>query len=232
MADETVHTFENLSKTYPATPQEARATGAKFYFPRRPCIHGHLSPWYIPSVRCIACYRVWADKNRERLNAQSRNYQKRNGHYVRAKKLAFFNRIRQVRPWESLINGARSRAKAHGKEFNLTHEWAASVWTGRCAITGHPFDMIRRMRHGGFNYSPSIDRIDNSVGYTTDNCRFILFAVNIFKRAMSDEDMLKIADLLSTSFWASQLRQPPVTDQRARIQVVPSFEEFRAARRA
>lgn len=41
-----------------------------------------------------------------------------------------------------------------------------------------------------------MDRIDSSKGYTQDNCRFILFAVNSFKGVGTDALMLEIAQAL------------------------------------
>jgi hypothetical protein len=45
-------------------------------------------------------------------------------------------------------------------------------------------------------YSPSIDRINPLKGYTQDNSRWVLTAVNSFKGEMSDAEMLTIARAL------------------------------------
>jgi hypothetical protein len=78
-------------------------------------------------------------------------------------------------------------------------EWAEKTYTGVCALTGLPFINSAQAiagKSGGRPYSPSIDRINPLKGYTQDNCRFVLFAVNSFKGTMSDPEMYHIARAL------------------------------------
>ena len=70
-----------------------------------------------------------------------------------------------------LVRDAKRRAAKRGLEFTLTKEWALETYTGHCAITGIKF-LDYRDRNGGGPYSPSIDRIDNTKGYTESNCRW------------------------------------------------------------
>jgi hypothetical protein len=92
-----------------------------------------------------------------------------------------------------LLRGAKSRAVKYGRDYDLTLDWARARWTGKCELTGIEFDWSRGTVHA---LSPSLDRIDSSVGYLQENCRFILQAVNAFKGAESDERMLSIARAL------------------------------------
>jgi hypothetical protein len=132
--------------------------------------------------------RTWLRKNKEKANAYGRTYYK---HYVQKKMTA--------QPWSTLLVGAKQRAKNKKLAFNLTPEWAASRWTGYCEITGLPFsEPSKRVGHKNRNMSPSIDRIIPAGGYTQNNCRIILWAVNCFKRDSSDAEMLKIAKALVT----------------------------------
>lgn len=103
-----------------------------------------------------------------------------------------YRRARETSPWSLLVNGARNRAKSKGIKFDLTDEWARSVWTGRCALSGIPFDTIQG-KLGLRTFSPSLDRIRPKDGYTVDNCRFILWAVNAFKGTGTDEEVIRIA---------------------------------------
>lgn len=77
--------------------------------------------------------------------------------------------------------------------YTLSDSWAETVWTGKCALTGIEFVKSDK---GLSPFSPSIDRIDATQGYTTQNCRFILNCLNIFKGKMTDSQMLSIAKAL------------------------------------
>lgn len=97
---------------------------------------------------------------------------------------------RHTRGWLYLVRKAKERAHKKNIPFSLTHTWASSRWTGRCELTGIEFV---RGEMGFSPYSGSIDRIEPSKGYTDDNCRFVLMAVNAFKGKLSDAEMLTIA---------------------------------------
>ena len=102
-------------------------------------------------------------------------------------------------PWYGalLAAGDRSRQKRH--DYDLTADWAVKTYTGFCSLTDIPFIVAARGavgKSGGRPYSPSIDRINPLKGYTQDNCRWVLFAVNSFKGIMTDAEMLTIARAL------------------------------------
>jgi hypothetical protein len=135
-------------------------------------------------VREIA--RAEYQRNRETHLARCRAYREkntpdRNAEYQRAKK---------KRPWLKALTNARHRSLKKGLAFDLTREWCEQNWTGLCAVSGLPFSFGTQLH---FPFSPSIDRIKSDLGYTADNCRFVLFAINSFKGTGTDEDMLKIA---------------------------------------
>ena len=88
----------------------------------------------------------------------------------------------------ALIWVARSRAKRRGLECNLVDDWKNDVT--HCELSGLPFVKNDPM------YAASIDRIDNSKGYTVDNCRLILRGLNVFKNNHSDETMMRVATAL------------------------------------
>lgn len=98
---------------------------------------------------------------------------------------------RKRRPWISSFICTRRRAKKLGVKYELTLKWADSVYTGVCSLTGLPFVV------GKVNpYTHTIDRVIPADGYTPNNCRFVLFAVNAMKGNGSDVDVIKIAKAL------------------------------------
>ena len=73
------------------------------------------------------------------------------------------------------LKDCRCRARNRGSECTLTEEWIAGHLQHGCQLTGLPFDFSTGPRN---HRSPSVDRIDNSKGYTEDNCRVILWGLN------------------------------------------------------
>lgn len=118
-----------------------------------------------------------------------------------AKRKMNAQKTRATSPWEKFIPTAQARAAKKNVPFSLTREWARERWTGCCEITGIEFSTAKTTRGPGF-FSPSIDRIVPELGYTPENCRFVLWAVNAFKSGGTDEDMLMVARAIVESFQA------------------------------
>jgi hypothetical protein len=129
-----------------------------------------------------------ADK--ERRNAKRLQWHEEHREYANGERKMRYQKTREKDPWVLLLRIAKFRAKKKKVSFSLTDEWARERWTGACEITGIPFQLAKN--NGNF-YSPSIDRIEASAGYTPDNSRFVLFAVNTLKGRGSDEDMILVA---------------------------------------
>lgn len=129
-------------------------------------------------------------KNAAAIKQQSAEWRERNREHLRVRSSALYYETREKTPWKDIVRSAFRRALAKDLPFDLTADWAKARWTGCCEITGIPFVLTNTT--SGF-YSPSIDRIEASKGYTQDNCRFALFSVNSFKGPGTDEDMLSVA---------------------------------------
>jgi hypothetical protein len=153
-------------------------------------------PEYASQVREVAKLRK-RERSTDEKKAEWREYMRRrradNPDLV-ARERAYINEARQRDIVKFLIRGAKHRAIKRGYEFDLTLAWARDRWTGKCEMTGLPFDWSKPMLHA---FSPSLDRIDSGAGYTQRNCRFILQAVNAFKGSSSDGEMLRIARALA-----------------------------------
>jgi hypothetical protein len=78
---------------------------------------------------------------------------------------------------------ARSRATMKSRDFSLALDdlkLLAEKSRGACALTRLPFIVARDPRYDRANpFTPSLDRVDSSLGYTPENIRLICLCVNI-----------------------------------------------------
>jgi len=67
------------------------------------------------------------------------------------------------------------------------------VQSGRCALTGWSIGWSQQ----GWDHTASIDRIDNSVGYTLDNIQIVHKTVNMARGNLSVEDFIVMCKSIS-----------------------------------
>lgn len=95
------------------------------------------------------------------------------------------------------LRGAGERARAKGLPFDLDFQWVAhriERQDFRCALSGIAF-FCDRSRIGTRNpYAPSLDRIDCAKGYTRDNVRVVLYALNVMLSDWGLEVVQRIAN--------------------------------------
>ena len=85
---------------------------------------------------------------------------------------------------QSLLRVARYRASRLNLPFDLDAASIAYLIEHTvCPYTLQPFVLVR----GRSPWAPSIDRIDNSKGYTQDNCSVVSFWWNIAKNKWPEE---------------------------------------------
>ena len=78
-----------------------------------------------------------------------------------------------------LINNARSRSNTKGIEITLDVDWLVDkLEKGVCELTGMSFNLDAPVNESRRVDAPSLDRIDKNKGYTPDNTRVVLWAVN------------------------------------------------------
>jgi len=131
---------------------------------------------------------------REKLLAQRSKYQAAH----REKQTRRYHATRLWIPWLNAFRGSKQRAKKRNTPFTLTKEWCEARWTGCCELTGIKF--ILSTKRSPFLFSPSLDQIIPGLGYTPENSRFVLHAINALKGEGTDEQMFEIANaLISTS---------------------------------
>jgi hypothetical protein len=159
------------------------------------CVHhGDHSEWqfytkgkpgragFYRALNCKICVRE-----------RTRQYIQKNPDLVRTKMLTLHSRAVRA------CLAARHRAEKMGWDFDLTVEWIEEQHErqgGRCAYTGHEFD------HTDMRKAPdsmSLDRVDPTRGYTTDNVLLVGWRVNFAKLDMTlDEFRSLCRDVVNT----------------------------------
>jgi hypothetical protein len=84
----------------------------------------------------------------------------------------------------NIVANARERALAYGYEFDIQD--SDIVIPERCPLLNVPFILGEK---GNYEYTPTIDRIDNSKGYTKDNIWIITKKANAMKNSASFEEL-------------------------------------------
>jgi hypothetical protein len=97
----------------------------------------------------------------------------------------------------AIMRRAKSRAKAKGLEFNLNFTTVQKIIKkGFCELTNLPFDMSSVEETQYNPYSPSLDRIDSTKGYTPKNVRVVLSSVNTSLGQYGEQQMLPILEAM------------------------------------
>jgi hypothetical protein len=81
--------------------------------------------------------------------------------------------------------------------FDISEEWFKNkLEKGFCEVSGLPIKTkaYEAGKAGGRSfYSPSIDRIDNAIGYVESNCRIVCWGLNMAKSQFTDRDLNALA---------------------------------------
>jgi hypothetical protein len=90
--------------------------------------------------------------------------------------------------------------KNRGKELDVTIEDLKNVWEKQRGICPYLGIELTLNTYGKIKKDPitsaSIDRIDSSKGYVNGNIQWISRSVNLMKNDMSENELLKIFDLI------------------------------------
>ena len=79
-------------------------------------------------------------------------------------------RVKANAPEWKMHQRAKQRAQNNGREFSITPE--DITIPAKCPVLGIPLK-VTKGKSGAFPNSPSLDRVDNSKGYTRENIRVI-----------------------------------------------------------
>ena len=94
-----------------------------------------------------------------------------------------------------LVVRAKGRAKDIGKDFDLTTDQVFALMEKqeyRCVLSGFKFALNERKSSARRVFAPSIDRIDCKRGYTIDNVRLVIVAVNIGLADFGDDAYIRV----------------------------------------
>lgn len=143
-----------------------------------------------------ATLKSYREKNKDAIKDYAKEYYNNNKERFRQNSSAYSSRVKKERPWIMVLQCAKRRALDKGIEFSLTKEWAASIWTGKCALSGLEFIVDESGIPGPKPFSATVDKIIPALGYIPSNCRFILSCVNNFRGTLGDEEMYRVAEAL------------------------------------
>ena len=107
---------------------------------------------------------------------------------------ALVEKERRERTWKYrakkiMIDNAKSRARRTGIEFDITED--DFEIPDICPVLKIK---LKRTSKNDFTTSPSIDRIDNTKGYTKDNIMIISRRANILKKDATLEELIMIGE--------------------------------------
>ena len=160
--------FEATSKNFP------KQKNGKFGIASlcRPCNKIRVKKWYDSTSKehHVKTSQKWIKEKLEKEPDYRRNQDKDNYKTIE-------------RRLKKSLRGAKSRSKEKNLDFDLTFDYLFELNKSQnscCKLTNLPFDLNPPKYKAGHNpFSPSIDRIDSTKGYTKDNVRLVCIAINI-----------------------------------------------------
>lgn len=129
--------------------------------------------------RCRECKRI---NHREHARQKRAN----NEHRKYEREQAYLHRCRN--PEKTMYKTAKRRAKQYERSFTITLD--DIVIPKKCPLLGIELQMNKG---GAADNSPSLDRIDTTLGYVPDNVKVISRLANIMKAHATNEQLLLFA---------------------------------------
>lgn len=130
-------------------------------------------------------------KNAEKLRAKWTRARLRDPEANRRKQRESRARNRDL----AMFRSAAERAKTRGWDFTISRQWLRKkIETGFCEATGLAFANGEYKGAGHADpFSASLDRRDSAKGYTPENCRVILWGLNMALSQWGDQVYGEIA---------------------------------------
>lgn len=140
--------------------------------------------WYaINGDKCRQRSRDWYEQHKARVRANQRRYAAANPEKIRAARKKWL----AANPITMVLARCKARAKKNGLSFDLTFD--DIVLPSHCPVLGIPLIQTDKQHDN----SPSIDRIDNTLGYVKGNVVVISWRANRLKSDATHEEMARLA---------------------------------------
>ena len=122
--------------------------------------------------------KEWCDNNKEYLKAKNKKY--RNEQKENRNSIDVIARFKST--------SLRANAKKRGLDVTVVSaelKAALIAQNKKCALSGRELEYS----NGGLN-SPSVDRLDNRIGYHADNIRWVTYQANMARSNGTDAELL------------------------------------------
>lgn len=140
---------------------------------------------------------LWARKNPEKRKAISERSYAKNGEASKGANREW--RRRNV--CRVLLAQCKRGAKLKGLECTITLALLEErLSTGACSVTGLPYDLSETGAGRRRPWAPSVDRLDNSLGYTPSNTRLVCCAFNLMRSDFPDDVLRTLVEALAESW--------------------------------
>lgn len=131
--------------------------------------------------------QVYTSRGEVSVVKNSSEYQRNKSQYFRRARKSYEKTFDSSEErLQRMLVEAKSRAKSRFIRFAITADDVK--WNDICPVFGIPITINRNKGRGGDDQSPSLDRIDNTLGYIPGNVRIISNRANKLKNTMTKRE--------------------------------------------
>jgi predicted nucleic acid-binding Zn-ribbon protein len=146
---------------------------------------------YLPEEGRVNRQGFWESESHRQCTHCRKVFEKTSHNTMTWCKTCNVRRVKEQTPEVKMYRRAKSRARQRGLEFSLKK--TDIVIPATCPILGIPL-VTHAGKSGAYADSPSLDRIDNSRGYTKDNVWVISQRANAMKHDAPWDELVKFAE--------------------------------------
>ena len=162
--------------------KDAEVKNLVFYFTGKPCKYGHISERLVKGGSCRTCKNLASEKHRKENRTEYNEYCKKKKKESYSKEKRRQDYLKNIN--KEIFYAAKQRAKVKNIPFTISLDDV--IIPERCPVFDIPLDSRNRY------HAPTLDRIDNDLGYIKGNVDVISSKANRLKNNGSIEDFKKI----------------------------------------